>query len=69
METLSLDRPAVFKRIESCPRCKHNVPVHAEATSIHVGIYCDKFGHWVRWAKKSDETHVKGVLVNEAADS
>ena len=45
-------------RMEKCPRCKGQVKVHVEPRGPHLGIYCDTYGHWIRWARKQDEQHV-----------
>jgi len=46
-------------RMEKCPRCGGiYVPIHVEQKGPHLGIYCSKYGHWIRWARKQDEEHV-----------
>jgi len=43
-----------------CPRCKGWVPCIIHARGPHKGLYCKKYGHWIRWVKK-DETEVMSI--------
>jgi len=40
--------------IESCPRCKARVECILMLNGPHLGLYCAKYRHWIRWIKKKE---------------
>lgn len=46
---------------EMCPRCMKVVACHIDENGPHLGVYCDAFGHWVRWIPKKEAEHIRGA--------